>query len=179
MPEGRYSLLWKCHFVDNMSLPTVSNPGELTPESLCTRRTHCHRQVAHVVARPTGKEAVYTTEKSKFDFKSYELCTSSSGNIWNAIVHARTAMQQDNSLDGLTSSRIIQTLAKDLMGKGYCIFMDNWSSSPCLLQELRMKQTDAVGTVCLNRKHMPTDLKKKVPHGEAGTRFTNYMMAKK
>lgn len=42
-----------------------------------------------------------------------------------------------------------------------------------------MKETDAVGTVRLNHKHMPMDLKNKIPCGEAVARFTNNMMVQK
>jgi len=57
--------------------------------------------------------------------------------------------------DGLKSSRIVTTLVYDLLGKGYCIYVDNWYTSPTLFRELHNQMTDAVVTARLNRKHMP------------------------
>lgn len=74
-------------------------------------------------------------------------------------------------------STTVLTLAKELLGKGCCIFIDNWYSSSGLFKELNMKQTDAVGTVRLNEKNMPGDLRKKIPHGQTIACFTNEMMA--
>lgn len=88
-------------------------------------------------------------------------------------------MQLCDAPDGLTSSKIVLTLAKDLLGKGYTIFMDNWYSSPALYRELLKNQTNAVGTVRVTRKHMPTALKQKVHRGETVARFTSDMMALK
>nr|XP_027231024.1 piggyBac transposable element-derived protein 4-like [Penaeus vannamei] len=43
--------------------------------------------------------------------------------------------------------------------KGYELYLDNWYSSPELFHYLSSRKTNAVGTVRLNRKFMPKDLK--------------------
>ena len=118
-------------------------------------------------------------KRARFGLKSYELCESGTGYIWNSSVHTGTSMQLDESDDGLTSSRIVLTLAKKLLGKGYCIFMDNWYSSPGLFRELHMKQTDAVGTVRLSRKNMPGELKNKIVVGQTIACYSKDMMVVK
>src|SRR6218665_265623 len=105
-------------------------------------------------------------KRARFGIKIYALSESDSGYIWNAFIHIGTAMQLREAVDGLKSSRIVLTLAEDLFGKGYCIFLDNWYSSPALYRQLALNKTDAVGTVRLNRKNMPLDLKKKIKRGE-------------
>lgn len=47
---------------------------------------------------------------------------------------------------------MVLTLAEDLLDKGYIIFMDNYYSSPDLATKLVQQNTDAVGTLRLNRK---------------------------
>jgi len=118
-------------------------------------------------------------KRARFGIKIYALSESDSGYIWNAFIHIGTAMQLREAVDGLKSSRIVLTLAEDLFGKGYCIFLDNWYSSPALYRQLALNKTDAVGTVRLNRKNMPLDLKKKIKRGETIAHFTLNMMALK
>jgi len=74
-------------------------------------------------------------------------------------------MPLDDAADDLTSSCIVLTLMKDLFGKGHCVYMDNFYSSPALYRQLLQEQTDAVGTVRVNRRNMPADLKKPIPRG--------------
>ena len=88
-------------------------------------------------------------------------------------------MHLADAADGLFSSRIVMTLMKDLLNKGYCVCMDNFYSSPSLFRELRQQQTDALGTVRVNRKNMPQDLKKPIPKGSTVERYTHDMMALK
>lgn len=102
MPEGCYSLLWKCHFVDNMSLPTVSNPAEkLFPKVYVPEEYIAVDESLMLWKDRLAMKQYIPMKRAWFGLKSHELCESSSGYIWNAVVHARTAMQLDNSLDGL------------------------------------------------------------------------------
>ena len=61
-------------------------------------------------------------KRARFGLKSYELCESRSGYIWNSIIHTGKAMSLCSSPDGLVSSQIVLALAKDLLEKGYCFF---------------------------------------------------------
>ena len=73
-------------------------------------------------------------------------------------------MELKESDDGLKSTRIVFTLVDELDNdKGYCVFVDNYYTSPMLFRQLHNQQTDAVGTVRLSRKHIPAaELKKKI-----------------
>jgi len=57
--------------------------------------------------------------------------------------------------------------------------MDNFYSSPFLFRQLLEHQTNAVGTVRVTRKNMPSDLKKKIVKGTTVARYTHDMMAPK
>jgi hypothetical protein len=113
-----------------------------------------------------GMKQYIPMKRSRFGIKLYQLCESGTGYIWNSMVHTGPDMILENSLDNLTSSRIVLTLAKKLLEKGYTIYMDNWYTSPALFRELVSKKTNAVGTVRTGRKNMPAELKNKIKKGE-------------
>ena len=55
---------------------------------------------------------------------------------------------------GLTGS-IVMELMKTYHDKGHILYIDNWYTSPTLFKTLLEKKTEAVGTVCKNRKSLP------------------------
>lgn len=63
-------------------------------------------------------------KRVRFGLKSYELCESSSGYwyIWKSMIHTGRAMILNSSSDSLTSSRIVMTLANDLLVKDTVCF---------------------------------------------------------
>jgi len=120
-------------------------------------------------------------KKARFGLKLYQLCESGSGYIWNSIVHTGRADQMElvESMDGLTSSRIVLTLVEHLLGLGYLLFMDNFYSSPALFVQLFSRQTDAIGTARSGRRGMPGTLRTKIPRGAIVARYTPELMALK
>ena len=195
MSELRFTLILKClHFVDNDTIVRSDSPAE---NSFMKIKCFHEALVANFSTTyiPTENIAIDESlmlwkgrldmkqyiplKRARWGLKSYELCESGSGYIWKSMIHIGTAMELVQSVDGLVSSRIVLTLAQELLGKGYCIFMDNWYSSPALYRELHSNGTDAVGTVRLNRKNMPPTLKAKIARGQTTAAFTNDMMALK
>ena len=51
-------------------------------------------------------------------------------------------------------SKIVLSLAEELLNKGYCIGMDNYYASPELFDILVANKTDAGKTVRYNRKNL-------------------------
>ena len=94
-------------------------------------------------------------------------------------MHTGPSMALKNSADGLKSSQIVMTLVDELLGKGYCVYVDNYYTLPMLFRELHKQQTDAIGTVRLNRKHMPAQLKVKIPRGSTVARYSEELMSLK
>jgi len=88
-------------------------------------------------------------------------------------------MELEQSKDNLKTSRIVITLLQDLLGKGYTVYMDNFYTSPTLFRQLVENDTDAVGTVRLNRRNIPQELKKKIARGQVVTRYCGKLMALK
>jgi len=50
-------------------------------------------------------------------------------------------------------------VAQDLLIKGYCLYLENWYTSP-KLDTLYTRKTDVVGTMRTNRKEFPDFMKK-------------------
>ncbi|GBL99484.1 hypothetical protein AVEN_142414-1, partial [Araneus ventricosus] len=59
------------------------------------------------------------------------------------------------------SARVVRTLTKPLLDKGYCLTMDNFYNSPDLADTLIKRKTDVCGTLRLNRKDLSQDPKTK------------------
>ena len=50
--------------------------------------------------------------------------------------------------------------AHDLLDKGYCLYLDNWYTSPKLVDTLCTRKRDVVGTMRTNRKEFPDFVKR-------------------
>ena len=107
-------------------------------------------------------------KRARFGIKTYMLCESDSGYVWNFVIYTGKGTQFDVEYDNLpVSSRVVMTLMKPLLDKGYCVTVDNYYTSPQLADLLVQHQTDIYGTVKPTRKEMPEDLRKaKLKKGE-------------
>ena len=59
-----------------------------------------------------------------------------------------------------TPLRIVLLLAHHLLDKGYCLYLDNWYTSPKLDDNLCTRKTDAVGMIRANKKEFPDFMKR-------------------
>ena len=78
---------------------------------------------------------------------------------------------KDDSLDselGMTSSVVLQ-LAEPLQGRGHHLYMDNFYTSPLLFRKLHEQGFEACGTLQLNRKGVPPEVKMPIRKGESRT----------
>ena len=55
--------------------------------------------------------------------------------------------------------RVVMKLIEQYQGKGHCVFIDNYYTSPQLLLDLLARSTYCAGTVKTNRKDFPVQLK--------------------
>ena len=195
MTIDRFLILMRClHFVDNTTLPQAETKAEksfnkikLFFEAVVSRFSIVYTPEQNIAIDESlllwkGRLAMkqyIPLKRARFGLKSYLLCESGSGYMWKEFTHIGPAMQLEQSNDNLKTSRIVMTLLHDLLGKGYTVYMDNYYTSPTLFRELIANNTDAVGTVRLNRKNIPADLKKKIARGEIVARFCGKLMALK
>ena len=98
------------------------------------------------------------SKRARFGIKVYKLCQStghSAGYISNFKIY--TGQDRDGSEDP-ASTAVVMHLMDSLLDKGYNVYLDNWYSSPDLFVKLMKRNTNACGTVRLNRKNMPADI---------------------
>nr|CAH7752479.1 unnamed protein product [Callosobruchus chinensis] len=69
------------------------------------------------------------------------------------------------------------SIDESLLDKGYCLFLDNYYTSVDLAEKLSQRRTDCVGTMRINRKGVPKDLKeKKLARGDTFALFRKKLM---
>ncbi|KAJ8965443.1 hypothetical protein NQ314_004133 [Rhamnusium bicolor] len=107
-------------------------------------------------------------KRACFEIKTNMLCESKSGYIWNFVIYTDKGTMLDSDYDHLrlVSSKVVMSLTKPLLGKGYCLTMDNFYNSPQLADLLIQNKTDVYGTLLLRRKEVPKEFKKRYMSGK-------------
>lgn len=183
MTSQRYSLLMKfLHFEDNDSFQAGNHPNpklrkiydvhhKLIKKFKCIyqpERDICIDESLLGYKGMLGWKQYIPTKRARFGIKMYQLCESSSGYIWNSIIYSgKTTVYDEEFSSFKMSTRVVLTLAKDLLNQGYTLTTDNFYTSPELAEVLIKKKTDIYGTMRANRKDLPAMLKeKKLKKGE-------------
>ena len=112
--------------------------------------------------RLTWKQSILT-KRARFDVKSFLLCESEIGYILKSLIY--TGKEMTDALDGeeyhYVATKIVLALIRELLDKGYTLYIDNWYSSFELTSLLLTRQTDTIGTLVKSRKNLPPDMNKK------------------
>ncbi|XP_067121312.1 piggyBac transposable element-derived protein 4-like [Centruroides vittatus] len=123
-------------------------------------------------------------KRARMGVKSYLLCESSTGYVYDMLVYTGESTilsdkVKDLDLKGFNkTSRVVLTLMESRLDKGHRLFLDNYFSSPKLYDTLARYKTDVVGTVRINRKDLPPDMKDKVLNsGEVCSWYRGKLMA--
>lgn len=181
---NRYILLNKfLHFVDNsdirQSLPESEEIfskklAKLQPvishlNSKFSSLYNMHREISidESLTLFKGRLSFVQTIRSKaarFGIKSYELCESHTGYLYKFSIY--TGKNSDNSYAGVAPSadlggkttQVVLGLLKDLEHRGHCVTMDNFYNCPSLARYLKSLGFDCLGTLRVNRKHVPRDI---------------------
>ncbi|XP_068097888.1 piggyBac transposable element-derived protein 4-like [Hyperolius riggenbachi] len=172
MPEYRFSLIMKfLHFSNNDTFEESPHPApklrkiwevyRLVVENF--RNTYVPQRdisVDESLMAYKGKLSwiqYIKTKRARFGVKSFMLCESATGYIWNTILYTGkgTKFNPNFSNYGVATSSVL-SLVEPLLNKGYCVTTDNFYSSPELYKFLIKHKTDAYGTVRPNGREMPT-----------------------
>ena len=101
---------------------------------------------------------------TKWGIKMWALAEASTGYMTHCRIYSGKSHLPAQGL----GSQVVKTCIEksNLAGQGYHVYMDNFFTSPALLEDLYQNcQTGACGTVRLNRKGLPKDIMKKKPEG--------------
>ena len=93
-------------------------------------------------------------KRSRFGVKSYELCESDTGYVWDFLVYTGATTEYTEE-EGGQGEKVVLTLMGRLLGKNYKLYLDRFFTSPTLAKRLLDSQTYVCGTVMGNRKGMP------------------------
>ena len=120
-------------------------------------------------------------KRKRFGMKFFELCESSTGYIWNFFVYAGSDTSYLEKYMHLPiTTRIVLSLMDPLLGKGYCLYTDNFYTSPTLADMLVDCNTDTIGTVKVARKDVPAKIKDaKLKKGEVVAAYRKKSMVLK
>ena len=97
------------------------------------------------------------SKQARYGIKTYALCESKSGYVWNFITHTtkeennQMANAQNDSEHLSLSEKVVVELAHPLFSLNYHIFADNWFSSVRLSEYLLTHNTYYTGTIRHNR----------------------------
>ncbi|XP_037560458.1 piggyBac transposable element-derived protein 4-like [Dermacentor silvarum] len=110
-------------------------------------------------------------KRARFGLKFFLLCEESSGYVWDVLIYTAkgTYLGTPANLQPCSpmGTKVVMKLIEPLLGKGYCLTIDNFYTSPELVDLLIQHRTDVYGTVRPNRKDMPPDFQtKKLKKGE-------------
>lgn len=104
-------------------------------------------------------------KRSRFGIKFFVLCKSGSGYIWDIIVYTgKDTVIGDG--DCSMGTKVVMKLMNPLLDKGYCLTVDNFYTSPELVDLLVSRKTDVYGTVKPSRRDMPQLKAAKLKKGE-------------
>jgi len=99
------------------------------------------------------------SKRARFGIKVYKLSASDGPCAGYTAVFKIYTGKEQGSLPSSQKAVVDLMEEGDFFWKGYTVFVDNWYTSPVLFHFLQSRKTGAVGTVRLNRRHMPRDLK--------------------
>jgi len=186
----RFELICKfLHFIDNESLPTYRGPTILFKIYTVICHLNIKFQTLYLPnqniaidesltpwkGRPSIRQYI-PLKASKFGIKTFELCESRTGYLWCFLVYTGKNMVLQSSLitpDTPKTAAVVLELLEPLFGRGHMLRIDNFFSSPELARKLKIEHsTDCVGTLKLNRKNIPKEVKdKKLEKGEIIARY--------
>ncbi|KAF8785039.1 PiggyBac transposable element-derived protein like [Argiope bruennichi] len=175
MSERRFALLMKfLHFTNNATIDTSNHPQPglrkiyevyeaLNRKFKSSYIPECEVTVDESLLLYKGRlvfKQYLPKKKSKFGVKFYQLCESSTGYIWNSLVYTGRDMPLwQNANNYSSTTNIVMTLMENLLGKGYCVTLDNFYTSPELAEILITNKTDVYGTLRSYRRGIPQEIK--------------------
>ena len=176
--RDRFLQIWRfLHFVDNSTLLNRSDPEY---DRLCrirpvvdsvleacksNYRPHRHQSIDEAMIAFKGRNSMkqYMPKKpTKRGFKVWVRADATNGYVSQFELY--TGKQGSNVEVGL-GGNVVTRLTRDLVGKFYHVFMDNFFSSVALFRRLLADNIYATGTLRSNRKMFPADLVSSVKRG--------------
>lgn len=193
MPRDRYLLLLRMlHFVDNCENPgddklwkirrIVDHLRKVFPDAFYPFKNLCIDESLVLYKGRVFFKQYIPSKRHRFGIKFFVLCDCETGYILDFIIYVGEATdikkETDFGVNVGIPGRVVLTLLERYLGKGHTLYVDNWYTSPTLFSYLYDRETNACGTVRINRKGMPA-LSKKLKKGEIEFMSTDKLLALK
>ena len=115
-----------------------------------------------------SKYKMYNPNKpEKYHIKTFGLCDSATGYAYNLLIYFGKETSYKEGLEGGQSEKVFEYLLRPL-GTGHHIFADRYYTTHSLVRYLTANKTYYTGTLMLNRKNFPPEIKNsKIKHLES------------
>ncbi|KAM7306084.1 piggyBac transposable element-derived protein 4-like [Ixodes scapularis] len=80
-------------------------------------------------------------KRSRFGVKFYVLCEAASGYIWDVVIYTGKGTDVDDQASAM-GTKVVMRLMEPLLDQGYCLTVDNFYTSPELVEKLLSRKTD-------------------------------------
>ena len=173
MPILRFKVLMKClHLNDNTAMPARGQPGydklfelrplleEINKNSLAMYDPHREVSIDEAMVLFKGHSLFkqYMPQKPiKRDFKLWLRCDPHNGFMSQCEVYS--GKDPNGSVETQLGAKVVKSLSKELEGKGYFLFFDNFFSSVSLAEEVLDKSFHCIATTRPNRRNWPREFK--------------------
>ena len=171
-PINRYShILSHLHFNDNQTFIPRGQPGhdklhkirpildKLSQSFLCLYNPHRQNSVDEAMVCFKGRSSLKQYMPKKPIKRGFKLwCRNDSVNGYTCSFQVYAG--KEGSVEKGLGSRVVKDVSKDILGKGYHLFFDNFFSSPTLACDLLKDKTYSTATVLKNRKYLPLFFKR-------------------
>lgn len=192
--EKRFHLLMKfLHFVDNQTIDATTANRKLAKLGPVLDHLRKKFMTVYIPERNIaidesmigwkgrlGWKQYIPSKRKRFGIKVFALCESSSGYFYNFIFYTGSDTKYGTKYENEPkTSRVVLELVDSLLDKGYCLFLDNYYTSVDLVQKLVKKRTDCIGTMRINRKGLPKEIKVKLKKGDSVAMYKKKIMVQK
>ena len=149
--EEGYNILYKVHpLIDHLAavFPKYYQPSRNISIDEMMISTRCRISFLQFIPK----------KPTRFGIKVWVCAEASSGYVLDFQVYTSASDEKTGKRVSL-GHKVVMKLMEPLQGKGHCLFIDNFYTSPSLLLDLLDLGTYCTGTVRTNRKNFPRDLK--------------------
>ncbi|PSN29180.1 PiggyBac transposable element-derived protein 4 [Blattella germanica] len=149
---------------DNDTQGTFSGPKKLFKIHTLLNCLNLKFQNNYIPCQNIAIDKNLTLKSCKYGIDIFGLCESSSGYLWKFIIYTGSETDVESKVncryvETNKASDIVIKLMEDLLNKGYNLWMDDYYNSPNLAAFLKTRGTHVAGTLRLNRKNVPPEVK--------------------
>ncbi|XP_067124403.1 piggyBac transposable element-derived protein 4-like [Centruroides vittatus] len=187
MSRSRFELLLRMlHFVNNLTIDPanrLSKFGNILQNLKASWKSYfypyenvCIDESLFLWKGRLSFKQYIPSKRSRFGIKLYILADCKTKFVLDIIVYTgKTTEIADTYKAFGHSGSVVLTLLEDYYGRNHKLYIDNYYTSPALIERLKIEGIQSCETVRQNRKNLPND-RKKLVRGEVSVFHTDSML---